>query len=144
MPELYIPLEVDFDEDDKVSILARYTRPREARAIRDLLVAMWRYCKRKKSDGHVPLEQIGLLVYPDSVKVGLDDVQKLIEVGLVERTDTGFYLPGYLKRNKSRAQLDEEAAVKAAAGRKGGKRSGEIRRREAHIQAVPQANNEAR
>jgi hypothetical protein len=125
-----LPLDVDFDEDEKVARLARFSRPGEARALRDLLVAMWRYCKKHTSDGHVPREVLGKLAYPDSLKVGIRDAERLVECGLTERTPTGYYFPAYLKRNKSRAQIAAMAEAKAEAGRKGGLRSGESRRKQ--------------
>lgn len=121
MTRIYLRLLVDFDDDADVAKLLRFRRPREARAVRELLTSMWRYCKREKSDGHVPLEVVGKLAYPDTEKVALEDADKLVECGLAERTPTGYYLPGYLKHNKSRAQIEEESAAKAVAGALGGK-----------------------
>lgn len=130
---IFLPLAVDFDDDEKVARLARYTKPGEARALRDLLVAMWRYCKRETSDGHVPFEIVGKLVYPDSPRVAERDADRLVDCGLAERTETGYFLPGYLKQphNKSRQQLNDESAKKAEAGRAGGIASGMLRRAEA-------------
>lgn len=140
MARIFLRLQVDFDDDDKVARLARFGR--DARGCRDLLVAMWRYCKRNATDGHVPLEQLGRLAYPDSVKLAHRDADRLVTVGLAERTDDGYYLPSYLKRNKSAAQLAAEAEVKAEAGRKGGRRSGLLRKTEAETKqgASPEAS----
>lgn len=129
--KIYLKLEVDFADEEDVVRLARFTRPGEARACRDLLVQMWLYCKRNLTDGHVMLEQVGKLAYPDPPKVGVRDADRLVEVGIAERTPTGYYLPGYLKRNKSRAQVEEERARKAEAGRAGGIASGEARKTQA-------------
>jgi hypothetical protein len=82
MAKLFLPLEVDFDDDPDVAKLARYPKPCEARAARDLLVAMWRYCKRERTDGHVPDEIVGRLAYPDSPKIGHRDATRIVEVGL--------------------------------------------------------------
>lgn len=131
MPGIYLRLQVDFDDDEKVARLARYTRTGEARACRDLLVAMWRYCKREKTDGHVPVEVVGKLVYPDPPKFGVRDADRLVDVGLAEHTPTGYYLPGFLGHNRSAAQIEAESARKADAGRKGGKVSGQLRLSEA-------------
>lgn len=130
---IFVPLEVDYADDKDIAKVARYRRPGEARAVRDLLVQMWCYCKQELSDGHVPLEQVGKLAYPDSEKIGLRDADRLVEIGVIERTETGYYLPGFLKRNKSRAQVEAESAKKAEAGRLGGIRSGESRRNEADV-----------
>jgi hypothetical protein len=129
MGRIYLPLQVDFDDDEKVLRLTRFGR--DARGCRDLLVGMWRYCKRERSDGHVPAEVIGKLAYPDPLKIGLRDADRIVEVGLAERTDTGYYFPKYLRHNKSRAQLEADAVKKAEAGKKGGVASGEARRSEA-------------
>lgn len=80
----------------------------------------------------MPAEQVGKLVYPDSARIGQRDADRLVEIGVIRRTDDGYYLPGFLKRNKSRAQVEAESAKKAEAGRKGGIRSGETRRTEAN------------
>lgn len=124
---IFLPLEVDFDEDSDVAKLARYTKPGEARALRDLLVAMWRYCKRRMSDGHVPAEIIGLLVYPDTPRVGKRDADRLVECGLAERTDDGYFLPGYLKHNKSRAQIESDSAKLAETGSEAGSFGNHVR-----------------
>jgi hypothetical protein len=110
--EIHLELSVDYADDDKVRALAAYGR--RARATRDLYVQMLCYCKRKMTDGKIPAEQVGVLVYPDSLKDGLRDAQALIAVGLLEETDGGYYLPGYLRRNKSRQQIADAAAAKRA------------------------------
>lgn len=126
---IYLKLYVDFDDDEKVVRLARYGK--DARGLRDLLVGMWRYAKARKSDGNVPLEQIGKLVYPDTLKNGIRDADRLVDVGLAERTDDGYYLPGFLKHNPSAAQIADLSAKRAASGQTGGTRSGMVRRGEA-------------
>jgi hypothetical protein len=131
MGRIYLALQVDFDDDNKVLRLTRYTRPGEARACRDLLVSMWRYCKRERSDGHVPMEALGKIAYPDALKVAVRDADRLVECDLAERTQTGYFFPSYLKHNKSRAQLEAEAIKKAEAGKKGGLASGQVRKGEA-------------
>jgi hypothetical protein len=125
MARIYLRLEVDFADDTDVSKLARYGK--DARAARDLLVQMWLYCKRNTSDGHVPAEQVGKLVYPDPAKVGLRDAARLVEVGLAERTQDGFFMPGFLKHNKSAVQIEREREAKVEAGHIGGKASGVVR-----------------
>lgn len=125
MARIYLQLQVDFADDEKVARLARYGR--DARALRDLLTQMWCYCKREQSDGHVPAEIVGKLVYPDTPKNGLRDAGRLVECDIAERTPTGYYLPGYLKHNKSRAEIAEISARKAEAGHKGGLASGQVR-----------------
>lgn len=111
--EIHIQLNVDFSDDPKVRVLARYGR--DARSIRDLYVQMLCYAKRTLSDGHVPAEQLGILTYPDSPARSKRDADRLVEVGLIKVVDGGWYVPAYLKRNKSRAQV--QAAVEDKADR---------------------------
>lgn len=122
---LFLMLELDFDEDEKVRRLVRYGK--DARACRDLLVAMWRYCKKNTTDGHVPLEELGLLVYPDSPRIGRRDADRLVEVGLAERTPEGYFFPSFLKRNKSRAQIEAEQAVASEEGSEAGRRGNHVK-----------------
>lgn len=41
---IFVPLEVDYADDKDIAKVARYGR--DARAVRDLLVQMWCYCKQ--------------------------------------------------------------------------------------------------
>lgn len=132
--EIYVQLVVNYDEDPKVRALAKFGR--EARACRDLYVQMVCYCKRNLTDGFVPAEELGILVYPDSARIGQRDAGRLAEVGLVAVTDGGYQVLGYLKRNKSKAEVDAVSAVRADAGHHGGVRSGEVRRGEASAKQV--------
>jgi hypothetical protein len=90
------------------------------------------HCKRNLTDGFVLAEEIGVLAYPDSLKTGQRDAGRLVEVGLVVAVEGGYMVPGFLKRNKSKAQVEEVSAAKAASGRQGGKRSGQVRRGQAN------------
>lgn len=127
--EIHVQLTVNFPEDAKVRALVRFGR--DARPCRDLYVQMLLYCKKNLTDGFVPVEEIGILVFPDTPKAGVKDADRLAEVGLIERVEGGYQLPGFLKRNKSKAQVEAESKTKAEAGRKGGKQSGLVRRGEA-------------
>lgn len=127
--EIHVQLAVNMGEDPKMRALARFGR--DARGLRDLFVQMVLYCKRNLTDGFVPDEELGVLVYPDGPKVGKRDADRLVEVGLVRPVEGGYMLPSFLKRNKSKAQVEAESAAKAEAGRQGGRRSGESRRGEA-------------
>jgi hypothetical protein len=124
--EIFLPLNVNYAEDSALRKLSRFGNG--ARACRDLFVMMAVYCKRNQSDGHVPTDEIGVLAYPDGQRIGERDAGRLVEVGAIERTETGYYMPGYLKRNDSRADIEAKSAAKAKAGRTGGVRSGEARR----------------
>jgi hypothetical protein len=136
--EIHVQLSVSYGENPKIRALARYGR--DARACRDLYVQMVCYCKRNLTDGFVPDEEIGVLVYPDPPKVGLRDANRLVDVQLAERTGGGYLITGFLKRNKSRAQVEATSAAKAESGRQGGVRSGLVRRGEAEPKHPASAN----
>lgn len=140
--EIHVQLAVNYAEDLKLRALARYGR--EARGCRDLYVQMICYCKRNLTDGFVPAEELGVLVYPDSLKAGRRDADRLVEVGLAEARDGGYFVPGFLKRNKSKAEVDAISAAKAESGRRGGIRSGQVRRSEANAkQGASQGANQS-
>lgn len=109
--EIYVPIPVNFADEPAVAALRRYGR--DARGLRDLWVQMHCYCKRTLSDGFVPAEQIGLLVYPDAPKSGERDVKRLIEAGLVTVAVGGYFVPAYLERNPTRAKVEKASAEKA-------------------------------
>ncbi|MER6892009.1 hypothetical protein [Streptomyces halstedii] len=114
--EIYVQLSVRFPDDSKVRALARYGR--DARRARDLYVQMLLYCKDNLSDGFVPAEQIGILVYPDSPTIGKKDAARLVEVGLIEQRDGGWCVSAFLKRNKSGQAIRDRAERRAAASAK--------------------------
>jgi len=116
--ELFVQLVVSYPENQRVRRLARYGR--DARACSDLYVKMMLYCKRATSDGHVPLEEVGVLAYPDSAKIGVRDADRLVAVGLAEKTDDGYFLPGYIERNPTRAEVSARSAELAEAGSESG------------------------
>lgn len=105
--EVHIPLSVTFADDPKLRQLARFGR--ESRLARDLFVQMLCYCKANMTDGLVPNEQLGLLVYPDSARAARRDADRLAEVGLIEKVAEGYFVRAYLKRNKSRDEVQKEA-----------------------------------
>jgi hypothetical protein len=109
--EIYVPIPVNFADEPAVAALRRYGR--DARGLRDLYVQMHCYCKRTLSDGFVPAEQIGLLVYPDPPKSGERDVKRLIEAHLVTVAVGGYFVPAYLERNPTRAKVEKTSADKA-------------------------------
>lgn len=81
------------------------------------------YCNRqaKKRDGFIPTEKVPAL-YPIRGAMRLAD--KLVEVGLWERVDGGFLVHDYLEFQPT----SDLRAARAEAGRRGGQRSGEVRR----------------
>lgn len=113
--ELHLQLAVNFPDNRKVRKLIRHGR--EVRVLRDLYVQMCLYSKGNRSDGFVPDEQIGLLVYPDSDKNGHRDAQRLAEVDLLERQDGGWFITGWFDRNPSRAAIEQKSAAKARGAR---------------------------
>ena len=61
----------------------------------DLYVQMCLCAKGNRSDGYVPDDQIGLLVYPDTEKNGQRDAERLAKVELLERQDGGWLITGW-------------------------------------------------
>ncbi|SET51183.1 hypothetical protein [Nonomuraea wenchangensis] len=112
--EIYIELVVNFAEDPKVRSLLRYGP--DVRGLRDLYVQMALYCKRNLSDGFVPEEEVGILVYPDTWDNGLRDAERLVQARLLERVEGGFLVCAYGKRNRTRAEVLRLAEDKAAGG----------------------------
>lgn len=112
--EIHIELAVNFDEDPKMRSLLRYGP--DVRGLRDLYVLMVCYCKRNLTDGFVPQEQVGLLVYPDTWENGQRDAKRLVEAGLLVEVDGGFLVVAYAKRNKTKAEVLQLAQDKAAGG----------------------------
>lgn len=113
--ELHVQLAVTFPDNRKVRRLVRFGR--DARALRDLYVQMLLYCKGTLSDGFVPDEQIGLLVYPDTDKNGQRDAGRLAEVELCERDAGGWRITGWFDRNPSRDDVRQKSAAKADGAR---------------------------
>jgi hypothetical protein len=113
--ELHLQLAVNFPRNRKVRALVRFGR--HARALRDLYVQMCLHSKDNLSDGFIPDEEIGVLVYPDSVKNGKRDAERLIEVGLIERGIGGYLITGWFDRNLSRQDVRDRSAAKARGAR---------------------------
>jgi hypothetical protein len=132
--EIHLELSVNYADDPKVAALARW--PKDTRAARDLYVQMALYAKRNLTDGFVPAEQVGVLCYPDPPKTGVRQAGLLVQVGLVTATDDGYVVAAFLKRNRSRAEVEALSATRAQSGRTGGTRSGVVRKREASTKQV--------
>lgn len=111
--EIYVQLAANHANDPKVRKLVRYGA--DARGCRDLFVQMICYCKELLSDGFVPEEQVGLICYPDTWENAQRDAGRLVDVGLIERVEDGYYVTNFLKRNKSRLDVEEEAEAKSTA-----------------------------
>ena len=123
--EIYVKLAVGFPDDPKVRALARYGA--DAGLARDLYVQMCLYCKRVLTDGFVPAEQIGLLVYPLSADHGNQLAKQLASVGLTKEVSKpeaqGWQVCAYLPRNGSKEDVERLSQVRAEAGRTGGRKS---------------------
>jgi hypothetical protein len=111
--EIHVQLAVDIADNPRMRALARFGR--DARPCRDLYIQMLCYAKRTLSDGFVPDEQIGILVYPDPPKVGVAQAAKLMDVGLIGKMDGGYLVTGFLGRNPSREDV-ERASEKVSEG----------------------------
>jgi hypothetical protein len=112
--EIHIELAVNFAEDPKLRSLLRHGP--DVRGLRDLYVLMICYCKRNLTDGFVPLEEVGLMVYPDLWENGQRDAKRLIEAGLIQETDGGYVVAAYVKRNRTKAEVLQLAQDKASGG----------------------------
>ena len=130
--EIYIKLSVTFADDPKVRALARYGS--DANLARDLYVQMILHCKRLLTDGFVPAEQIGLLVYPLDMEHGNQLAKQLASVGLIKEVSNteasdkqdqaqGWQVCSYLKRNGTKEDVERLSQVRAEAGRAGGVKS---------------------
>ena len=124
--EIYLPLYVGFPNDPKVRALARYGSP-DAGLARDLYVQMCLYCKSELTDGWVPAEQVGLLVYPLDLEHGNQLAKQLASVGLTNELSKneapGWQVVAFLRRNRSREQVDDLSNKRAIAGATGGRKS---------------------
>lgn len=117
--EIYLKLAVAFPDDPKVRALARFGP--DAGLARDLYVQMCLHCKRNLTDGFVPDEQIGLLVYPLDPEHGKQLAKQLASVELIKEEAGGWDVLAYLKRNGTREDVERLSKVRAEAGRQGGK-----------------------
>lgn len=124
--EIYIKLVVGFPNDPKVRALGRFGAP-DAGLARDLYVQMALHCKDNLTDGFVPVEQVGLLVYPLDAEHGNQLAKQLASVGLIKEVSNGeaqgWHVLAYLKRNPSREEVNELSEVRKIAGAKGGRKS---------------------
>lgn len=102
--EVYVPLSVDYADDPK--IIAAGERA-EVLYVRALCL-----CKRTLSDGFVADVQLA--------RFGLSGVQsrakRLVDAGLWARVDGGYQIVAWLKRNKSRAQIEADGEVESSSG----------------------------
>jgi hypothetical protein len=142
LTEIYLKLAVAFPTDPKVRALARFGAP-DAGLARDLYVQMCLHCKEYLTDGFVPDEQVGLLVYPLDAEHGKQLAKQLASVGLTKELSkngaSGWQVLAYVPRNGTREDVQRLAEVRANAGRTGGRKS--RKNRERPRQTTTQANS---
>jgi hypothetical protein len=135
--EIYIKLVVGFPRDPKVRKLMQYGT--DAGLARDLYVQMCLHCKENLTDGFVPEEELGILVYPLPPEHGNQLAKQLASVGLIKELSKseahGWQVLAYLKRNGTKEDVERLSQVRAEAGRAGGKKS-----RKRPAQRASQAN----
>lgn len=90
------------------------------------------WCAQTLTDGFVPEHMVSALADGD---VGL--ARRLVEAGLWCRVKGGYAFHGWVDYQPSRQSIEDRRAVRAAAGRNGGVRSGQVRR-------AKRSNTEAR
>lgn len=83
------------------------------------------YASRYLTDGFVPAAQVPRLA---DLKQASALAERLVDAGLWEQTDGGYQIHDYLEYQRSAREVDELSAKRAEAGRRGGARSGEVRR----------------
>ena len=142
LKEIYIKLAVSFPNDPKVRALARYGA--DAGLARDLYVQMCLYCKDMLTDGWVPDEQVGLLVYPLDLEHGNQLAKQLASVGLTKELSKqeapGWQVCAFVRRNGTKEDVEQLSKVRAEAGRTGGRKS---RKRPAQRPAKASSNQVA-
>lgn len=139
--EIYLKLAVAYPNDPKVRALARFGAP-DAGLARDLYVQMCLHCKQYLTDGFVPADQVGLLVYPLDPEHGNQLAKQLASVGLIKEESKGeaqgWQVLAYVKRHGTREDVERLSQVRAEAGRKGGRPSGQTTRKANRNQVAKQ------
>lgn len=111
--ELHIQLNVDYADDEKLADVSRSAR----------LLYVDALCKAKRmlNDGVLTLAQVEKLLYPERAAAVKKAAGELVASGawLWDETRKVYVIAAWLKRNKSRAQIEadraatEEASLKA-------------------------------
>ncbi|MFI5541999.1 hypothetical protein ACIA5H_37115, partial [Nocardia sp. NPDC051900] len=96
----------------------------------------WCLCRRTGNDGRIPMKVWTSRWKPRARK-------ELIEAGLAEVDGDAVEMHDWLDHQPSAAELDAKRLVRAEAGRKGGKRSGETRSGRSKPASMSEANAEA-
>lgn len=105
MSGLYVPLDVEYDSDDKLILAGPMA---ELLYIRGLVFA-----KRTMSNGDITRSQ--LIVIGRGIPSAKKHAEKLAEVGAWRATATGWHIAAWLKRNKSVEAIGTERDAKKAA-----------------------------
>ncbi len=107
-----------------------------------LWVCALAYCNRqKRRDGLIPLAKIKLL-YPG---LGVKHAERLVSAGLLERLPDAYRIHDYHDYQPDAEQAEDLRNARSAAGRLGGQRSGEARRKQAgEANAKQVASDEAK
>lgn len=66
------------------------------------------YCARKLTDGHIKKSKVLRVSDVDDPAVAAEE---LVEAGLWETTAVGYFLPDYLRMNRTRVQVESERAL---------------------------------
>jgi hypothetical protein len=98
--ELHVQLNVDYADDPKLADVSRSARL--------LYVDMLCKAKRTLNDGIFTLSQIRKLMYPEPPARADKALAELVATGAVTRTGAGYAVTAWLKRNKSRAQIEQD------------------------------------
>jgi hypothetical protein len=101
--ELHIQLNVDYADDEKLAEVSRSARL--------LYVDMCCKAKRMLNDGVFTRAMIRKLMYPDPAKAADKAVDELVATGAVTQDGEAFAVAAWLKRNKSRAQIEADRAA---------------------------------
>lgn len=89
MPSLFVPLDVNYAEDDKII---------DAGPMAELLyVRALAFAKRARSDGYIAASQLSTVAA--RIPRYRVHAERAVEVGLWERNGTGLYIRAWLKRN---------------------------------------------
>ena len=106
----YIRVDVLLPEHPKIDLLSRPARW--------TLVEMWCYCGRNRTDGIITGVRWKTFGTPA-------ERRQILDAGFAEPIQLGGYLMhDFTEHNRSRAEIDELSARRAAAGRKGGSSRG--------------------
>lgn len=109
MTGLFLPLDVNYYHDEEFH---------DAGAYAELLYIRGNcWVKANARDGRIARSQLALFA------IGIPNPTKhaaaLVLAGLWQETGAGWFIPAYLKRNRSKAQIDASRAIASEAGQRG-------------------------